>query len=239
MATVIELSAVTKTYAGVDIPALESVDLTLDAGLITAIMGPSGCGKSTMLNLIGGLDRPTHGEVVVDGVRVDRMSETESARFRRRKVGYIFQFFQLLDELSVRDNIAVAAQLAGMSRNESRRQALELLEQLGLADRAERYPASLSGGERQRVAIARAVINSPSVILADEPTGALDSHNGEQVLALLEDLNRLGQTILFVTHDEHLAATRAHRVVRLSDGRIVGDQRLTPTIRIADEGQAA
>jgi putative ABC transport system ATP-binding protein len=217
---------VTKTYPGADVSALESVNLVLEAGAITAIMGPSGCGKSTLLNLVGALDRPSKGEIELDGVRVDRLSETEAARFRRGRVGFVFQFFQLLDELSVVDNVAVAAQLAGASRSVSRAQAMILLDQLGLADRSHRFPGTLSGGERQRLAIARAVINSPSVILADEPTGALDSHNGEAVLALLDDLHRRGMTIVLVTHDERLAAARAQRVVRLRDGRIVDDSGL-------------
>ena len=233
MPSLIELRGVTKSYPGADTPALESVDLALEAGVMTSVMGPSGCGKSTLLNLIGALDRPSQGEVELDGVRVDRLSETDAARFRRRKVGFVFQFFQLLDDLNVRDNVAVAAQLAGTSQAESRRQAVELLEQLGLADRAKRYPGTLSGGERQRLAIARAVINSPAVILADEPTGALDSHNGETVLSLLEDLHRRGQTIILVTHDERLAASRSQRVVRLRDGRIDGDLRLAEAARAA------
>jgi putative ABC transport system ATP-binding protein len=226
MPSLIELRGVTKTYPGADVSALESVNLVLEAGAITAIMGPSGCGKSTLLNLVGALDRPSKGEIELDGVRVDRLSETEAARFRRGRVGFVFQFFQLLDELSVVDNVAVAAQLAGASRSVSRAQAMILLDQLGLADRSHRFPGTLSGGERQRLAIARAVINSPSVILADEPTGALDSHNGEAVLALLDDLHRRGMTIVLVTHDERLAAARAQRVVRLSDGRIVDDSGL-------------
>jgi putative ABC transport system ATP-binding protein len=226
MPSLIELRGVTKTYPGADVSALESVNLVLEAGAITAIIGPSGCGKSTLLNLVGALDRPSKGEIELDGVRVDRLSETEAARFRRGRVGFVFQFFQLLDELSVVDNVAVAAQLAGASRSVSRAQAMILLDQLGLADRSHRFPGTLSGGERQRLAIARAVINSPSVILADEPTGALDSHNGEAVLALLDDLHRRGMTIVLVTHDERLAAARAQRVVRLSDGRIVDDSGL-------------
>jgi putative ABC transport system ATP-binding protein len=226
MPSLIELRGVTKTYPGADVSALESVNLVLEAGAITAIMGPSGCGKSTLLNLVGALDRPSKGEIELDGVRVDRLSETEAARFRRGRVGFVFQFFQLLDELSVVDNVAVAAQLAGASRSVSRAQAMILLDQLGLADRSHRFPGTLSGGERQRLAIARAVINSPSVILADEPTGALDSHNGEAVLALLDDLHRRGMTIVLVTHDERLAAARAQRVVRLRDGRIVDDSGL-------------
>jgi putative ABC transport system ATP-binding protein len=161
---------------------------------------------------------------VVDGVRVDRLSEAAAARFRRTKVGFVFQFFHLLDDLSVRDNVAVAALLAGRSRGEAERQADELLAQLELGDHRRKFPAMLSGGERQRVAIARAIINRPAVLLADEPTGALDRHNGDVALALLEDLSRRGQTILFVTHDEQLAAATAHRIVRLVDGAVTTDQ---------------
>jgi putative ABC transport system ATP-binding protein len=223
MTSLIELHGVTKTYDGTPQPALDGLQLGVAAGQITAIMGPSGCGKSTLLNLVGGLDRPTRGEISLDGVRVDQLSEAEAARFRRTKVGFVFQFFHLLDDLSVRDNVMVAAELAGTSRREARGRADELLSQLELADRADRYPATLSGGERQRTAIARAVINRPVVLLADEPTGALDSRNGDSVLALLEDLNRRGQTILLVTHDEHLAAQRAHRIVRLIDGAVASD----------------
>jgi putative ABC transport system ATP-binding protein len=223
MTSLIELHRVTKIYDGTPQPALDGLQLGVAAGQITAIMGPSGCGKSTLLNLVGGLDRPTRGEIHLDGVRVDQLSEADAARFRRTKVGFVFQFFQLLDDLSVRDNVMVAAELAGTSRREARGRADELLSQLGLADRADRYPATLSGGERQRTAIARAVINRPVVLLADEPTGALDTRNGDSVLALLEDLNRRGQTILLVTHDEHLAAQRAHRIVRLIDGAVASD----------------
>ncbi len=224
MDTLISLRGVTKRYDAQAQPALDSVDLDIERGRITAIMGPSGCGKSTLLNLIGGLDRPTAGEVTVGDARVDRLSESAAARFRRSHVGFVFQFFHLLDDLSVRDNVAVAALLAGRSRSEAERQADEMLAQLGLADGRERFPSTLSGGERQRLAIARAVINRPAVLLADEPTGALDRRNGEMALALLEDLNRRGQTVVLVTHDEHLAERTAHRIVRLVDGSIAGDQ---------------
>jgi putative ABC transport system ATP-binding protein len=223
MASIIQLAGVAKVYDRLAQPALDGVGLDIEAGRITAVMGPSGCGKSTLLNLVGALDRPTRGEVHVDGVRVDRLSEAAAARFRRAKVGFIFQFFHLLEDLTILDNVAIAAELAGTSRAVGRSRAHELLTQLGLTDHGDRYPATLSGGERQRVAIARAVVNRPSVLLADEPTGALDTHNGESVLALLEDLNRRGQTILLVTHDERLAAERAHRILRLIDGRIALD----------------
>lgn len=224
MDPLISLLGVTKRYDATTQPALDAVDLDIEAGRITAIMGPSGCGKSTLLNLVGGLDRPTSGAITVGGVRVDQLGEAAAARFRRSSVGFVFQFFHLLDDLSVRDNVAVAALLAGRSRSEAEAQADEMLAQLGLADQRRKFPAHLSGGERQRLAIARAVINRPAVLLADEPTGALDRHNGEIALALLEDLNRRGQTILLVTHDEGLAERVAHRIVRLIDGAIVGDQ---------------
>jgi putative ABC transport system ATP-binding protein len=223
MTALISLRGITKLYDRASQPALDGVDLDIGAGRITAIIGPSGCGKSTLLNLVGGLDRPTRGEVIVDGTRVDRLGEAAAARFRRASVGYVFQFFHLLDDLSVAGNVAVAAQLAGRTPAEADARAAELLDQLGLTAKASSYPATLSGGERQRVAIARAIVNRPTVLLADEPTGALDRRNGESALALLEDLNRHGQTILLVTHDESLAAHRAHRIVHLVDGRIAGD----------------
>ena len=225
MPPLITLRGVTKLYDQATQPALDGIDLDVEAGRITAIIGPSGCGKSTLLNLIGGLDQPTRGEIVVDGVQVDRLSETGSARFRRAAVGYVFQFFHLLDDLSVAENVAIAAQLAGLSRAEADDRVNELLGQLGLGQRADAYPATLSGGERQRVAIARAIVNRPTVVLADEPTGALDRRNGESALALLEDLNHHGQTILLVTHDESLAQRQAHRIVQLVDGRIADDRR--------------
>ena len=224
MAPIISLRSVTKLYDGSPRPALDGVSLDLEAGVMTAIMGPSGCGKSTLLNLVGGLDRPTRGEVELDGVRVDRLGEAAASRFRRSTVGFVFQFFQLLDDLSVRDNVAIAAELGGMKAPAARARATELLEQLGLGERARTFPATLSGGERQRLAIARAVVNRPAVLLADEPTGALDSRNGEAVLALLDDLERHGQTIVLVTHDERLATGRARRIIRLVDGEVVGDR---------------
>ena len=223
MAPLIHLRGVTKQYEHSARPALQGVSLAIEAGRITAIMGPSGCGKSTLLNLIGALDRPTSGEIDVAGLRVDRLSETAAARFRRSNVGFVFQLFHLLDDLTVEENVEVPALLAGRSRSEARDRATELLRQLGLADRAKAFPSRLSGGERQRLAIARAIVNQPAVLLADEPTGALDRANGDHALALLEDLNRRGQTIVLVTHDEALARQRAHRIVRLVDGAIQQD----------------
>ena len=225
MPPLITLRDVTKRYDPTGRPALDGVDLDIEAGRITAVMGPSGGGKSTLLNLLGGLDRPTIGEIVVTDVRVDRLSESGAARFRRATVGYVFQLFHLLDDLTVADNVAIPALLAGVGRAQAADRAEELLNQLGLAAKAGSFPATLSGGERQRVAIARAIVNRPAVLLADEPTGALDRSNGESALALLEDLNRRGQTIVVVTHDERLAEQRAHRVIQLVDGVVSGDAR--------------
>jgi putative ABC transport system ATP-binding protein len=224
MQPIITLRGVTKRYADVGPAALDSVDLDIEPGAITAIMGPSGGGKSTLLNLIGGLDRPTGGEITVDGVRVDRLGEAAAARFRRTKVGFVFQFFHLLDDLTVADNVAIPALLAGRSRGESRRAAEELLAQLGIAHKARDFPSALSGGESQRLALARAIVNRPSVLLADEPTGALDQRNGEMALALIADLNRRGQTVLLVTHDDGLAERHAHRIVHLVDGSVAADR---------------
>ena len=229
MEPLIRLRGVTKRYTTDGPAVLEAIDLDVVPGAITAVMGPSGGGKSTLLNLVGGLDRPTSGEILVDGVRIDRLSEASAARFRRTRVGFVFQFFHLLDDLSVRDNIAVAAQLAGASGQSARRSVDDLLAQLGLAARARDFPSTLSGGERQRVALARAIVNRPAVLLADEPTGALDRRNGDQALALIDDLNRRGQTILLVTHDEQLAQRHAHRIIHLVDGTISGDR---PTARL-------
>jgi putative ABC transport system ATP-binding protein len=225
MAPIITLRGVSKRYSGSTRPALDAIDLDIDTGRITAIMGPSGCGKSTLLNLIGALDRPTSGEITLDGVNVNGLTETSAARFRRSNVGFVFQFFHLLEDLTVRENVSVPAILAGRPRAEADARADEMLAQLGLADHRRKFPAALSGGERQRLAIARAVINEPSVLLADEPTGALDRRSGEAALAILEDLNRRGQTILLVTHDEQLATQTAHRTVRLVDGTIADDGR--------------
>jgi putative ABC transport system ATP-binding protein len=191
-------------------------------------MGPSGSGKSTLLNLIAGLDKPTSGTVTVAGQRVDALTETGLARFRRRRVGMIFQFFNLLDDLTVADNVLLPAQLAGTPRSQARATMTGLLAQLGIAQHRNAYPGRLSGGERQRVAIARALVNSPAVLLADEPTGALDSATGEAIGRLLLELNRGGQTLILVTHSPELAARYAGRVVRLVDGRITSDAVTSP-----------
>src|SRR5690606_24646087 len=224
---VVRLSGLRKDYG--DTLALDDVSLEIHRGEALAIMGPSGSGKSTMLNMIAGLDRPTAGTVVVDGEDLGRLYSTGLALFRRHTISMIFQFFNLLDDLTTLDNVALAAQLVGTRASQARRRALELLDELGIADRRDLYPAALSGGERQRAAVARALMNRPALLLADEPTGALDSRAGEQVMDLLIDLNQIGQTLVIVTHDPALATRCATRVVEFSDGRVVREHELERT----------
>ncbi|MFJ8386609.1 ABC transporter ATP-binding protein [Streptomyces sp. NPDC094438] len=219
---VVQLTDVRKDFG--DYAALDGVCLEIGAGESVAVMGPSGSGKSTLLNMVSGLDRPSAGSVVVGGEDLGKLDEKGLALFRRRRIGMIFQFFNLLDDLPALDNIALSGQLVGMKASAARKRALELMGELSIADRKNIYPSSLSGGERQRVATARALMNRPSLLLADEPTGALDSRSGEQVTHLLMDLNRLGQTLLIVTHDPRLAAQCARRVVEVADGRIARDR---------------
>jgi putative ABC transport system ATP-binding protein len=223
MDTLVQLTDVTKRYDHDGTPAVAHVSLGVAPGEAVAVMGPSGSGKSTLLNLMAGLDRPTSGEVRVGGERVDKLSETGLARFRRRQVGMIFQFFNLLDDMTVADNIALPAQLAGLPAAKARARVDELLAALRIGLHRDAYPARLSGGERQRVAIARALVNRPALLLADEPTGALDTATGEEIGALLLDLNSSGQTLILVTHNPDLAARYARRVIRLVDGQIASD----------------
>ncbi|MBQ1000401.1 MULTISPECIES: ABC transporter ATP-binding protein [Streptomyces] len=218
----IDIRDVSRTY-GEGPPALAGVSLSVRAGEALAVLGPSGSGKSTLLNLIAGLDRPSGGSVTVDGLRVDRLGEAASARYRRTRIGMVFQFFNLLDDLTVTDNVLLPAQLAGVPRAEARRRAAELLAHLGVERHADAHPGRLSGGERQRVAVARALMNRPPLLLADEPTGALDTASGDDVRELLAALNADGQTIVLVTHDLGLAASCATRTIELVDGRIVRD----------------
>ncbi|MFJ7910635.1 ABC transporter ATP-binding protein [Kitasatospora sp. NPDC096204] len=221
---VVELSGVHKEFG--DAKALDGLDLRIRAGEAVAVMGPSGCGKSTLLNMVAGLDRPTAGTVRVHGQDLGQLNEHGLALFRRRHIGMIFQFFNLIDDLPALDNVALAAQLTGTSARQARRRALELLDELGVAHRKDVYPATLSGGERQRVAVARALMNRPALLLADEPTGALDSRSGEQVMDLLIDLNQIGQTLLIVTHDPNLATRCASRLVEVADGRVANERML-------------
>jgi putative ABC transport system ATP-binding protein len=201
--------------------ALRGVDLTLRQGEFVAVMGPSGCGKSTLLNLIAGLDVPTAGEVFVAEIALARKSESDLARMRRAHIGFVFQFHNLLGGMSAHEQVALPAALAGQSHRAAEGRAHELLDLLGLRDRADQLPAVLSGGERQRLAIARALANRPTLLLADEPTGALDSEAGEEVLELFRRLHARGQTILLVTHDQRVAAG-AERILHMRDGRLGG-----------------
>jgi len=223
MDTLVQLTEVSKTYDNDGAPALAHITMDVSHGESLAVMGPSGSGKSTLLNLIAGLDRPTGGEVTVGGERVDKLSETGLARFRRRQIGMIFQFFNLLDDMTVLDNVLLPAQLAGMPTAKARARAGELLTALRIESHRDAYPARLSGGERQRVAIARALVNRPALLLADEPTGALDSGTGEEIGELLLDLNSSGQTLILVTHNPDLAARYARRVIEIVDGRVASD----------------
>jgi putative ABC transport system ATP-binding protein len=202
------------------------VDLDVAPGETVAVMGPSGCGKSTLLHLLGGLDRPTAGEIWLAGQRVDRLSERALARLRRDAAGFVFQAFHLMDELTAVENVELPALLAGRSPRAARRLAADLLERVGLADRATFLPSALSGGQRQRVAIARALANEPAVVLADEPTGNLDSAATLEVLRLFESLHAAGQTLIIVTHDSRIAAT-ADRMISMRDGALIDETRLT------------
>jgi ABC-type lipoprotein export system ATPase subunit len=206
--------------------AVDGIDLDIGAGETVAVMGPSGCGKSTLLHLLGGLDRPSGGEVSLNGRRIDDIGEKALARMRRTDVGFVFQAFHLMDELTAIENVELSALLAGRSPRAARRRAQELLEQVGLADRARFLLSALSGGQRQRVAIARALSNEPQVVLADEPTGNLDSGATLDVLQLFESLHESGQTLVIVTHDARIAAT-ADRMISMRDGAFVDETRLT------------
>lgn len=208
------------------IRALAGIDLDIARSETVAIMGPSGCGKSTLLHLLGGLDRPSGGELWLEGSRIDNLGERALAQLRRREIGFIFQAFHLMDELTARENVELPALLAGRSPRDARVRATSLLEEVGLADRSNHVPSALSGGERQRVAIARAVVNGPTLVLADEPTGNLDSTATLEVLRLLERLRTRGLTLVIVTHDERVAAT-ADRLISMRDGAFVDDTRLT------------
>ncbi|MEU8247497.1 ABC transporter ATP-binding protein [Nonomuraea sp. NPDC048916] len=216
-----------KIYSGgaVPVPAVRGVDLQVEPGEFVAIMGPSGSGKSTLVHMLGGLDARTSGEIWLDGQRVDTLSESAWALLRRKKVGFVFQFFNLVANMTVADNVELPALLAGVSPKDARERRESLLGALNLAERADAAPGQLSGGEQQRVALARALANQPSVLLADEPTGNLDSRNTRDVLRLLSDVHKEGQTIVMVTHDARVASL-ADRLVSLFDGEIVDDGRI-------------
>ena len=224
----IRLEAVTRSYQtgrGI-LTALTPTNLTIEAGESVAIVGPSGSGKSTILNVIAGIDRPSAGRILVGGIDLTALSEERLTRWRGEHVGIVFQFFQLMPTLSALENVLLASEFRGtvVGTGRRRRRALELLEEVGLAELADHLPAELSGGEQQRVALARALVNNPPLLLADEPTGNLDSITGERIMALLADFAGSDRTLVFVTHDPILAA-RARRIIRVRDGAIASDER--------------
>ena len=221
---VIEVSDVYRTFEQELAPvrALRGADLVLERGEFVAVMGPSGCGKSTMLNIIAGLDKPDEGEVKVAGLDLTGLDENGLALMRRKHVGIVFQFFNLLEGMTVLENVMMPALIVGKKRKVAEARAKDLLDLLGIGDKAKQAPNALSGGQRQRLAIARAIANEPTLILADEPTGALDSEGGDEILELFRRLHQQGQTILMVTHDQPVADA-AQRIVRMRDGRVVDD----------------
>jgi putative ABC transport system ATP-binding protein len=231
---VIEARDLSKHYGTGDsrVCALRSIDLVVERGTFVAIMGPSGSGKSTLLNVLAGLDRPTAGEVWLDGERIDDRSEADLARLRRRKVGFVFQSFNLIPTLSAGENVELPLRLAGRRRREARRTAGRLLAELGIENRRNTAPAVLSGGEQQRVALARALANAPDIVFADEPTGNLDSAAAREVLGLLRSVRERGQTLLVVTHDARVAAA-ADRVITLRDGQVTDETALGAVRQVA------
>lgn len=221
----VRVAGVSKKYGEHGVEALRGIDLDIPKGKFIALMGPSGCGKSTLLNCIAGIDKPSAGSIVIDGVDVTSMNEQQLTRLRRDKIGFVFQFFNLLSTLTARENIELPLDLAGgISRADMRTKVDGLLKDVSLLDRAEFYPAQLSGGEMQRIAVLRAIVHSPQIILADEPTGNLDTANGLQILALLKSLSSdRGETILMATHSSE-AASFADRIVQMKDGQIIDVQ---------------
>ncbi len=216
--TMIQARGIRKRFDKLEI--LKGIDLTIDAGEIVAIVGPSGAGKTTLLQIIGTLDKPDSGTLLIDGVEPFRLNEKQVADFRNRHIGFVFQFHQLLPEFTALENVMIPALIARQQASAAEKRAKELLDFLKLSDRMTHKPAELSGGEKQRVAVARALVNHPSVILADEPSGSLDTRNKEELHALFFDLrNEMGQTFVIVTHDEQLA-TKADRIIHMKDGRI-------------------
>lgn len=215
----IRLEGITKSFGGLQV--LRGIDLEIEKGEVVSIVGPSGAGKTTLLQIMGTLDIPDNGVVAIDGTPVNRMKERELSAFRNKHIGFVFQFHQLLPEFTAMENVMIPAFIAGLGQQEAKAAATELLDFMGLAERATHKPNELSGGEKQRVAVARALINHPAVVLADEPSGSLDTHNKEELHQLFFDLrNRFGQTFVIVTHDESLAQI-TDRTIRMQDGTIL------------------
>ncbi|HEX2954920.1 MAG TPA: ABC transporter ATP-binding protein [Bacillota bacterium] len=221
----IEVSRLMKTYmnGSIEVTALHEINLSVPKEEFVAIMGPSGSGKSTLMNILGCLDRPTQGSYLLEGKEVANLSDDDLAAVRNRTIGFIFQTFNLLPRITALQNVELPMVYAGVDRAERRDRALEALRQVGLAERSQHRPNEMSGGQRQRVAIARALVNNPSLLLADEPTGNLDSHSGMEIMRMLQGLHKQGMTIVLVTHDDEIAQY-AQRVVRFRDGRIVADE---------------
>ncbi|MFN8382665.1 MAG: ABC transporter ATP-binding protein [Anaerolineales bacterium] len=222
--SLIQITGLKKHYlmGGTTVRALDGVDVEIPEHTFTVVMGPSGSGKSSLLYLLGGLDRPTAGEITVNGERLDQMDENALALFRRKTMGFIFQSFNLVSNMSALENVAFPMQFAGVSASQRNDRSKSLLEQVGLADRGHHKPSELSGGQQQRVAVARALVNDPSLILADEPTGNLDTQSGVAVMQLLSDLHRSGRTVLVVTHDPRMTRFATHKIFLL-DGKIVSE----------------
>jgi len=224
---VVRISEVKRTYfmGKVEVNALCGINLIVEKGEFVSIMGPSGCGKSTLMHIVGCLDRPSSGHVFLDEVDIDELDDNSLAEIRNKKVGFVFQTFNLLPKLNAVENVELPLIYAGMGLEERRKKAGELLGVVGLADRMHHKPSELSGGQSQRVAIARSLSNDPSIILADEPTGNLDSKSGDEIIHLFEELNQRGITLIIVTHDQEIA-NHSKRIVRLKDGLIVSDEKI-------------
>ncbi len=222
--TFIQISGLKRYYSlgGVVVKALDGIDVSIERGELLCLMGPSGSGKSTLLNVLGGLDTPDEGTIVVDGQDISRLDENGLALYRQRKIGFVFQSFNLITSMTALQNVEYPMIFAGIPPAERRERALEILRQVGLADRTHHRPTELSGGQQQRVALARSMVNRPQILLGDEPTGNLDSRTGEEILTMLQELNRQGQTIILVTHDPRVSA-HATRTIHMLDGRIVED----------------
>lgn len=225
---VVSVREVKKTYqmGTVEVNALRGININIENGEFVSIMGPSGCGKSTLMHIIGCLDRPTSGHVLLDEVDIDELNDNALAEIRNNKVGFVFQTFNLLPKLNAIENVELPLIYAGMKFEERRKKAAELLDLVGLKDRITHKPSELSGGQSQRVAIARALVNDPSIILADEPTGNLDSKSGEEIIRLFNELNSRGITLIMVTHDSDIA-NHSKRIIRLKDGLVVADDKLS------------